>query len=80
MCIEPDGAVLPCQSYYQPLGNILYDEWESIWNHDLAVSLRERKNLPKKCIACDLKLECGGGCPLTRIVEQQLVTMGEEHV
>ena len=24
MCIEPDGAVLPCQSYYQSLGNILH--------------------------------------------------------
>ena len=23
MCIEPDGAVIPCQSYYQPLGNLL---------------------------------------------------------
>ncbi len=23
MCVEPDGAVLPCQSYYQPLGNLL---------------------------------------------------------
>ena len=39
MCVEPDGNVLPCQSYYQPLGNLLNDEWDSIWNHPLAVPL-----------------------------------------
>ncbi len=64
MCIEPDGNVLPCQSYYQPLGNLLNDEWDSIWNHPLAIRLRERKNLPHKCDGCALLPECGGGCPL----------------
>jgi radical SAM protein with 4Fe4S-binding SPASM domain len=64
MCVEPDGAVLPCQSYYQPLGNFLADPWEKIWNHDLAVSLRERRQLPAKCHGCTLLAECGGGCPL----------------
>ncbi len=66
MCVEPDGSVLPCQSYYEPLGNILLDPWDSIWNHDLAVSLRERRDLPIDCQACALLLECGGGCPLAR--------------
>ena len=66
MCIEPDGAVLPCQSYYKSLGNILSDSWEKIWNHDLAVSLRERRNLPEKCNTCELIQECGGGCPLAK--------------
>ena len=64
MCVEPDGNVLPCQSYYQPLGNLLADEWDSIWNHELALRLRERKNLPQKCDGCSLMAECGGGCPL----------------
>ncbi len=64
MCVEPDGAVLPCQSYYKPLGNLLRDPWESIWNHDLSVSLRERRDLPAKCSGCALISECGGGCPL----------------
>jgi radical SAM protein with 4Fe4S-binding SPASM domain len=66
MCVEPDGSVLPCQSYYQPLGNLLLDPWEQIWNHDLAVTLRERRNLPIDCQACALLVECGGGCPLAR--------------
>ena len=66
MCVEPDGSVLPCQSYYQSLGNLLLDPWPAIWNHDLAASLRERRNLPIDCQACALLPECGGGCPLAR--------------
>lgn len=69
MCLEPNGDVLPCQSYYQPVGNILSDDWHSIWNHNLSQSLRNRNNLPEKCNSCDLLLECGGGCPLLH--EQQ---------
>lgn len=65
MCVEPDGAVLPCQSYYQPLGNLLVDPWESIWNHELAIRLRERQYVQEKCHDCALLAECGGGCPLT---------------
>jgi radical SAM protein with 4Fe4S-binding SPASM domain len=64
MCVEPDGGVLPCQSYYRPLGNLLRDGWDTIWNHDLARSLRERRNVPAKCGGCALLAECGGGCPL----------------
>jgi radical SAM protein with 4Fe4S-binding SPASM domain len=64
MCIESNGNVLPCQSYYHPLGNMLTDSWDSIWNHKLSVQLRERQNLPAKCETCSLVTECGGGCPL----------------
>jgi radical SAM protein with 4Fe4S-binding SPASM domain len=66
MCIEPEGSVLPCQSYYQPLGNLLTDPWQSIWNNPLAVNLRERKDIPAGCKACDFLIECAGGCPLAR--------------
>jgi radical SAM protein with 4Fe4S-binding SPASM domain len=64
MCIESNGDVIPCQSYYHPVGNILKDEWNSIWNHSLCLKLRERSELPQKCFGCSLLPECGGGCPL----------------
>ena len=64
MCIESNGNVLPCQSYYHPLGNMLTDAWDSIWNHELSVRLRERRGLPDMCKDCSLVAECGGGCPL----------------
>lgn len=64
MCIEPDGSVLPCQSYYSTLGNINTDLWVDIWNHPLALSLRERSNVSSECQSCAFLQECGGGCPL----------------
>ena len=64
MCVEPDGAVIPCQSYYEPLGHLLNEPWDAIWNHKLSVRLRERLQLPEKCNGCSLVPECGGGCPL----------------
>ncbi|RJQ43878.1 MAG: radical SAM protein [Anaerolineaceae bacterium] len=64
MCIEPNGDVLPCQSYYSALGNILQQDWQSIWEHDLAVSIREKRFLPADCRQCSILDTCGGGCPL----------------
>lgn len=72
ICVEPDGAVLPCQSYYQPVGNLLHDPWEKLWQSDLFQHWRYRREcpeaagLPRACADCeDLDL-CGGGCPLER--------------
>ncbi len=64
LAIEPNGDVLPCQSYFQPLGNILKDSWETIWNHDLAKALRGHLILEDECQTCELLKTCGGGCPL----------------
>jgi len=66
MCVESDGQVIPCQSYYQALGHILNDSWDSIWNHPLSRQLRERQDIPEGCRHCDFLVECGGGCPLAR--------------
>jgi radical SAM protein with 4Fe4S-binding SPASM domain len=74
MCIEPDGNVLPCQSYYSPLGNILTKSWDDIWNHELAIRLRNRQGLPVECNQCSLVIECGGGCPLSRQAHPDRVT------
>ena len=41
LAVEPDGSVLPCQSYFKPLGNALTDDFQKIWNSDLAKHLRE---------------------------------------
>jgi radical SAM protein with 4Fe4S-binding SPASM domain len=72
ICVEPNGDVLPCQSYYVAAGNILRDPWERIWTSDLFVSFRDREldpqghGLPEKCWECpDLPL-CGGGCRIER--------------
>lgn len=66
MCVEPNGDVLPCQSYYESLGNILTSSWEEIWENPLALQLRNRTAIPDGCRQCDFLAECGGGCPLAR--------------
>ena len=66
MCIEPNGDVIPCQSFYHTLGNLLKDSWQEIWEHPLAIQLRERSDIPDGCQHCEFLVECGGGCPLAR--------------
>ena len=65
MAVEPDGNVIPCQSYYESLGNILKDKWKDIWGHKLCEDIRNREKMPKECKGCDQFGVCGGGCPLS---------------
>jgi radical SAM protein with 4Fe4S-binding SPASM domain len=72
ICIEPNGDVLPCQSYYVTAGNLLNNAWDTIWQGELFRSFRDREQdprgwgLPEKCWECpDLPL-CGGGCRIER--------------
>lgn len=72
LCVEPNGDVLPCQSYYVAAGNLLRDPWEQIWHSSLFRSFRDRETdpdahgLPDMCRVCpDLPL-CGGGCRIER--------------
>lgn len=64
MAVEPDGTVIPCQSYYEGVGNLLTDPWEAIWNHPLCLSLRKPQTPLPECEACEHLTLCGGGCPL----------------
>jgi radical SAM protein with 4Fe4S-binding SPASM domain len=64
MCVEPNGGVIPCQSYYVVLGNILTEPWEAIWEHELSRYLRDRGFMMEKCYDCPDQILCGGGCPL----------------
>ena len=65
MAIEPNGTVIPCQSYYEGLGDILKDPWEKIWNHPLSLELRTHSNVPGECQTCGQLNLCGAGCPLS---------------
>jgi radical SAM protein with 4Fe4S-binding SPASM domain len=75
MCVEPNGDVIPCQSFYSTVGNILFDSWDSIWNHELSLWLRERKYIPETCKGCPVLKECGGGCPLTLMEQAPLANI-----
>ena len=80
LCIEPNGDVLPCQSFYVAAGNILRDPWQQLWQSELFRSFRDRvedprwAGLPARCWQCpDLPL-CGGGCRIEREARDGVAT------
>jgi radical SAM protein with 4Fe4S-binding SPASM domain len=64
--VEPDGTVIPCQSWFEPLGNILDDPWETIWYSDIAKAIRAKAYMPEECAGCDHYDNCTAGCPLEK--------------
>lgn len=66
MTIQPDGSVLPCQSWPEDVGHILKTPWPEIWSHSTCEKLRDRRFGKERgeCVQCDVLSMCGGGCPL----------------
>jgi radical SAM protein with 4Fe4S-binding SPASM domain len=65
--IEPNGDVIPCQSWFeQKMGNILKDSWAAIWDGPYAKSIRDGKFIPENCTHCEFLPTCNGACHLSR--------------
>ena len=62
MAVAPDGTVVPCQSWLGgvTLGNVLTDEWETIWNSDKCRRIRAES--AKMEHICQLRRGNKGGC------------------
>jgi radical SAM protein with 4Fe4S-binding SPASM domain len=55
------------QSWPEPVGKILSEPWENIWNQPICVKLREHGFAESGgCRECVHNEVCGGGCPLER--------------
>jgi radical SAM protein with 4Fe4S-binding SPASM domain len=68
MMVEPNGDVIPCQSWtQQKLGNILTDRWEQIWNHPVAKDIRHHAFVQEECKGCEFLETCLGACPLDHL-------------
>jgi len=66
MTTQPDGSILPCQSWPETVGNLLQDSWPAIWNHPTCIKLRNHGFAEEdpQCKSCLHHEVCGGGCPL----------------
>ena len=55
MAIAPDGGVIPCQSWLssQPLGNMLTDDWDKIWQSQRCTAIRAKS--AKMELLCQLR-------------------------
>jgi radical SAM protein with 4Fe4S-binding SPASM domain len=48
------------------MGNILKDNWASIWDGDYAESIRDGKFIPGNCANCQYIPTCNGACHLSK--------------
>lgn len=64
--ITPTGKVVPCSFFPMEMGDIRISGLQDIWVSDRAHQIRrvfDDKLLEGKCRDCQIRKECGGGCP-----------------
>ncbi|MDD4870828.1 MAG: radical SAM protein [Kiritimatiellae bacterium] len=64
LSIAPNGDVLPCSSYPQPVGNLFQKPFEEVWNSAAALFFRRKEYAPGECNGCGEFTACAGACPL----------------
>jgi radical SAM protein with 4Fe4S-binding SPASM domain len=64
LSVAPDGGILPCSSWNEPLGNILRENFADVWFSKRALFLKHKNAAPLSCRACSSFNACQGACPL----------------
>ncbi len=64
LSIGANGDVLPCASYNDPVGNLLEQDFTSIWQSAKSKMYREKTLAHPECQTCDNFAICNGACPL----------------
>ena len=62
--VEPNGAVIPPRGPYRMAGNVLKDNWDSIWMTDAFHTYRDRVKSPTRCDQCPGLAICAADCPV----------------
>ena len=67
LSVLPDGTAYPCYLLFRNkefcLGNLLVDDFETIWNNPVLNVFRQLKGNPCRDNHCELRSACHGGCP-----------------
>ncbi len=61
--VEPDGSVIPPRGAHRVAGNILQDNWATIWANEAFHRYRERVQSPTRCEVCPGLAICAADCP-----------------
>jgi len=64
LSVDPRGNVLPCSSWPEPVGNLLTEDFETIWFNKRSRFIRDKKSAPFECRECRDFAVCQGACPL----------------
>jgi len=60
LCIMPEGTVLPCRRFPMPIGNLMNESLNEIWeSSSLLDQLRKKKSLKGRCGKCEIE-DCRG--------------------
>jgi len=62
--VAPNGDILPCSSYDEPVGNLKDKNFPEIWQNDKAKYFRNKKYAHEICQSCEHLAVCNGACPL----------------
>jgi len=64
LSVDPEGNLLPCSSWPEPVGNLLTDGFEAVWNNRRCKWIRAKESAPMECRKCRHFAACQGACPL----------------
>jgi radical SAM protein with 4Fe4S-binding SPASM domain len=64
LSVNPDGELLPCSSWPEPVGNLLAEGFNALWFGARARWIREKREAHAGCRACKDFALCHGACPL----------------
>ena len=64
LSVSPEGDVLPCSSWPEPVGNLLREPFRAVWDSARACHLRAKGAAPEGCAECGDFALCQGACPL----------------
>jgi len=64
LSVAPNGDVLPCASYDEPVGNLLRQGVREVWASRRATQFRDKFLAHPACRACADFAICNGACPL----------------
>jgi len=61
--VEPDGSVYPARGPMIAGGNLLTEDWQTIWNREAFRRYRQRVESPTRCDICPGLEICAADCP-----------------
>jgi len=64
LSVSPTGDVLPCSSFDEGVGNLLREDFRTIWWGDRAEYYKQKRYAHAVCRACGDFVFCDGACPL----------------
>lgn len=64
LSVNPEGNVLPCSSWSEPMGNLLEEGFEAVWFNKRSKGIRNKEAAPEECKSCKHFAVCQGACPL----------------